>query len=301
MKRTSTVMRGLSLVASVVWLVAFGSVALSQPTSRSPLAPPPNGPRKSEPGDGYVALTGATVHVKPGETIERATVVMRGGRIESVTREEPTGSEPPVPPGAEARDCTGMHIYAGFIEPYFEVEVPRPDPEAPGSHWNSHVMPQRNALDKGAAGIAAKDAETLRSMGFVAAAISPKGGIFRGSSALVSLARISGDPSDDSPRVYADHVYQCVSLETSREDEDGRPVRGMPRGTEDGRWSRYPDSQMGAIALVRQTLSDADWLMDRENDAAPSADRLEAAGVIRGDPMLGALHPLERAKNGHLL
>ncbi len=239
----------------------MGSESFSQPSSRSPLAPPANGPRKSEPGDGYVALIGAMIHVMPGETIEKGTVVMRGGVIESVASGEN------VPAGAESRDCAGMHIYAGFVEPYFEVEVPKPDPNAPGSHWNSHVTPQRNALDKGAGGITSKDADALRSMGFVAAAISPKGGIFRGSSALVSLAQGSSDPSDAQPKVYVDHVYQCVSLETSREDSgDGPPMPGagrQQRPTEDAHWTRYPDSQMGSIALVRQTLSDADWTHER--------------------------------------
>jgi N-acetylglucosamine-6-phosphate deacetylase len=292
MSKTAKV-RALSLVVGVCGLVVCGSSAWSQPSSRSPLAPPANGPRKSEPGDGYVALTGATVHVKPGQVIERGTVVMRGGKIEDVVTETVAGMTS-APLGAEERDCSGMHIYAGFVEPYFEVEVPRPDPNAPGTHWNSHVMPQRNALDKGAAGISAKDAETMRSMGFVAAAISPKGGIFRGSSTLVSLAQISGDPSDASPRVYADHVYQCVSLETSREDEDGRPVRGMPRPTEDAHWTRYPDSEMGSIALVRQTLSDADWAGGRrelQRREGKRADDIGALGEVGTPVNLIAMYP----------
>ena len=43
----------------------------------------------------------------------------------------------------------------------------------------------------------------------------------------LSLAQVSGDPSDAQARVYVDHVYQCVSLETSREDSgDGPPMPG---------------------------------------------------------------------------
>ena len=306
----TSISRVAAFVAALAGVMAIGSVGFSQPSSRSPLAPPPNGPRKSEPGDGYVALMNATIHVRPGETIERGMVVMRGGRIESVTPiEAGTGGKPPVAPeqsaapiGADVQDCSGMHIYAGFLEPYFEVEVPKPDPSAPGSHWNSHVTPQRTALDKGAAGIPARDAEALRSMGFVAAAISPRGGIFRGSSALVSLAQISGDPSDAPPRVYADHVYQCVSLDTSREDSDGPRVRGMG-ATEDGHWTRYPDSQMGAIALVRQTLSDADWLVAKQyvHPLAPSEPQVARVSELH-DPTLAALVPLERSKmDGSLL
>ncbi len=282
MTRTSTI-GVFSLLAAAAALVC-GSTALSQPTSRSPLAPPPNGPRKSEPGDGYVALTGATVHARPGVIIENATVVVREGRIELVT----PGAAATVPAGAEVRDCAGMHIYAGFLEPYFEVDVPRPDPGAPGSHWNPRVTPQRTATDKGAAGIPAKDAETLRSMGFVAAAISPKGGIFRGSSAVVSLAQPAGEPSAAPPRVYADRAYQCVSLSAREQGEDGPPVRGGPRPSEDGRWNNYPSSQMGAIALIRQTLSDAAWQQNRRA-IVPGAEAMAA---------LDALHASQTASGG---
>lgn len=266
MNATSTV-RGVGFVLGLVGLLGMGVAAFAQPSSRSPLAPPPNGPRKSEPGDGFIALKNATIHVRPGETIEKGTVVFRAGMIESVAAGDA------VPVGAEPRDAAGMHIYAGFLEPYFEVDVPKPDPSAPGSHWNTSVTPQRNALDKGASGIATKDAETLRSMGFVAAAISPRGGIFRGSSALVSLAQLGTEPSDALPRVYADKVYQCVALDRAGEDSPGE-LPGQtpggpraPRASERGNWSSYPSSQMGSIALVRQTLSDADW-QAAESDAA---------------------------------
>ncbi len=273
----------VGVIASIVGVVAAAGLAVEPPTSRSPLAPPPNGPRKSEPGDGFIALTNATIHVKPGETIEKGTVVFRGGMIESVAAGDA------VPAGAESRDAAGMHLYAGFLEPYFEVDVPKPDPSAPGSHWNASVTPQRNALDKGASGIAGKDAETLRSMGFVAAAISPRGGIFRGSSALVSLAQPGTEPSDALPRVYADKVYQCVALDRAGEDSPGempgqtpggpRPQRPSERGT----WSSYPSSQMGSIALVRQTLSDADWQLQL-NIASSRAGRPEEHYAISAVP-----------------
>ncbi len=292
MIRTSTV-KAFSILLAAASVVALGSEAFSQPTSRSPLAPPPNGPRKSEPGDGYVALTNATVHTTPGTVIARATVVVRAGRIESVTPIEGDAAKPAVPPGAEERDCTGMHIYAGFLEPYFEVDVPKPDPGAPGSHWNARVTPQRTALDKGASGIPAKDAETLRSMGFVAAAISPKGGIFRGSGAVVSLMQTSGDPSEATAKVYADHVYQTVSLSTRDQSEDGPPVRGGPRPSEEGRWNGYPNSQMGAIALVRQTLIDADWQQNQRATVAGSTamESLDALRRYQLEQSSAAAHP----------
>ena len=41
----------------------------------------------------------------------------------------------------------GLHVYAGFIDAFVEVDAPAPDAESPGSHWNTNVTPQRSALD----------------------------------------------------------------------------------------------------------------------------------------------------------
>src|SRR5690349_6980638 len=104
-------------------LVAFGP-----PTD--PLSPPANGPRRLE--TGWSALVNATVHPRPGETIEHATVVMRDGRIASVlTPSAGSTDAPAAPAGATPFDCTGLHVYAGLIEPFLEVESPAPDVDAP--------------------------------------------------------------------------------------------------------------------------------------------------------------------------
>lgn len=230
------------------------ALAAAQPSSTSPLAPPQNGPRHVNPAQGLVVLTNATVHVKPGVTIDRATLTIRDGKIVSVESQEkpPEGAIP-------VRDLTGLHVYAGFIEPVLEVEVPRPDINAPGSHWNPRVTPQRTALDRGGAGIDRKAAEELRELGFTAAAIVPRGGIFRGTSAVVSLAERSADPASVMPRIYKDRAYQSVAFELARDGDGIVAGRG-----DDPRWTRYPNSQTGAIALIRQTLSDADWTLARD-------------------------------------
>jgi imidazolonepropionase-like amidohydrolase len=151
--------------------------------------------------------------------------------------------------GARVWDARGLHIYAGFIDPYVEVDAPRPDPDQRGAHWNARIMPQRSALD--GKGIEESVARTLRSQGFTAAAIAPRGGIVRGSAAVVSLARPDEDLSLPRPPVYRRDVYHAVALETGGGESS------------DGRWGAYPNSQMGAIALLRQTLADADWLSAR--------------------------------------
>src|SRR5215510_5092866 len=61
---------------------------------------------------GVHALVGGKVIVKPGETLENGTVVIRDGLIEAVGKD--------VAPPADARiwDMKGLSIYAGFIESY---------------------------------------------------------------------------------------------------------------------------------------------------------------------------------------
>ncbi len=197
----------------------------AQPTA------PANGPRRTDPG--WHALVHATLVPEPGKKIEDATIVFRDGRITSV---EEKGT-PPV--GARAWDCTGLTVYAGLVEPYMPIDARAPDEKSPGTHWNKQVMAQRSALD--GAGIDAEARKKMRLQGFVAAAIAPKVGIFRGIGAVVTLAE-PGATSDPLANVVLAEAFHTVSLEVSRMGDRG-----------------YPGSKMGAIALVRQTLNDSPW------------------------------------------
>jgi N-acetylglucosamine-6-phosphate deacetylase len=236
-----------------------------------------------------VALVNATVFVAPGRVLTSSTIVMEDGRIVSVQGTPlPPGTLPsapghqaskpgeadkapkdppsPLPPrGARVFDLAGLTVYPAFIEPYYEIDAPRADPDAKGVHWNERVTPQRTALD----GKTLDDAtaRTLRNAGYGAAALAPRGGIFRGQAAVVSLARIPSDASLSRPPVYAAGVYQMVAMDL-----------GGFGTTSEGRWAGYPDSQMGAIAMIRQTLADAEYR---------AAQR--AAGVASGPNALDAL------------
>lgn len=191
---------------------------------------PVNGPRQVDPG--WHALVGATVVTEPGTRIENATLVIRGGVIVSIA----SGAEPPA--GARVWDVSGLTIYPGLIESYAPVSIDAPDESSPGAHWNAAVAAQRSALS--GEGLSQSDRERLRGMGFVVAHIAPDDGLLRGQTAVVSLGE-DRNLSDPTARVIDPSLWHAASLR---------------RGS---LGSSYPSSKMGAIALVRQTLADAQW------------------------------------------
>ena len=190
-------------------------------------AKPIVGLRDNRPND--YALTGATVVTRPGQSIDNATVLIRDTTIIGV------GQDLAIPAGFMSIDCSGRTIYAGLIDAFSEAEVPMPDSSSAG-HWNSNVVPQRSAKD--VAVDSSGDREKLRSQGITARVVAPKSGIIKGHSSLVLL----GD-GDSGRRLIKEDVWQHCMLTVPR----------------DRTKSKYPNSPMGATALLRQTLYDAKW------------------------------------------
>jgi len=241
--------------------VLFASVfsVSARPTATSPLTPHPNGMRRAE--STHHVFLNATVHPRPGEVWEQGYIEVRDGRI--VAAADLAGFRPAIPPGAQVHDLTGEHIYAAFIDPFVEVEAPKPGPDRAGRHWSELVTPERWALD--GEGVSADTASQRRGLGFAAAMIFPEGGILAGSGAVVSLAERADDPSARFETVYLDRAFQAADFETA----------GWRSGA-------YPTSTPGAVALIRQTLLDARW----QARFAPTAS---------GANPVNALTPLEDA------
>ena len=118
--------------------------------------------------------------------------------------------------------------------------------------WTDAIMAQQNAAELFLPDM--KAAEKLRSQGFTAALVVPQKGNLKGMSALVNL----GDrkPND---LILRSGVAQHMSLAV------------------DPRRETYPTSLMGVIALVRQTLLDAEWYQKalEAYRKKPSLSRLE--------------------------
>ncbi|MEM9559003.1 MAG: amidohydrolase family protein [Planctomycetota bacterium] len=216
--------------AAVASLSIIACLALAQPTADSGLTPPANGPVDVAPTRHL--LTGATVHVAPGRTLEDAGVLFDSGRI--VAAEPGLAADA----GAQVHDTSGLHVYAAFIEPWAEVEMPKVDPASPGAHWSERMTPQRDVLT--GPGMDESDAERLRKLGFGAALIVPEGGILAGRGAVVSIAEPFGHASSGRPPVYAGDTVLATDFERA------------------GWGSRsHPTSHMGVVSMMRQALLDA--------------------------------------------
>jgi N-acetylglucosamine-6-phosphate deacetylase len=131
-------------------------------------------------------------------------------------------------------DCTGKSIYAGLIDAWGETEVPKSTSQA--AYWNSNVTPERSAAD--VASKAADQAAKFRSAGFTTRVVAPQDGIVKGSSCVVLMSDAGAGRT-----LLKEKAWQHLQL-------------SVPRG---GSRPRYPNSPMGAVALVRQAMYDANW------------------------------------------
>jgi len=225
------------------------------------------------------ALVGGRVVVKPGEEVEKATIVLRDGRIEAV------GANVPVPADARVHDMAGTTIYAGFIDAHVvfskgggeRAAAPSEGPPvddltsgagtgflgvssvAVGGTTRTLVTPERRMAREYAPD--AKALEALRAEGFTAANVAPDRGLIRGVSTFVSLG--SSDPNEAviRPETFQ-HVLLDVPNKRNPDDESERPP------------DPYPHSLMGVISAVRQSFFDAQFqAADFAHFAAHPKDR----------------------------
>lgn len=242
---------------SGVWALTAGVVfsvgASAQPTGDSPLVEPQNGPRVVDPGRHLII--GGTVHVSPTEVIpaEQIPVIrIEGGRVSAIIADSRAAAIDPAGFRVWTLDDDD-HVYAGFIEPWFEVAGVAIDPGRPGHHWSGHVTPDRDVLD--GPGLAGDDAKALRSLGFVAAALAPDGGIFRGFGAVVSTGALPVNPASDRPTVYLARAFHAMDFVTGGFGDE----------------TVYPTSQMGGVALIRQVWHDFRWQTGARSEDGPIA------------------------------
>src|SRR5579884_522198 len=206
---------------------------------------------------GVHALTNAHMMVKPGKTLTNATIIIRDGFIEKV------GNEVTIPPDARVWDMTGLTIYPGFIDAYLTLgpkgadKTPKKAEEAVDltagtikffgvSQQSSEGGPVTGPVyEVGAVSPEHREAqsyqpdpkalEKLRELGFTDGNIVPEKGIFRGTSVFVALSDADANRAIIKPDVFQHIAYNQEHLHADL----------------------YPASLMGAIAVVRQTIFDA--------------------------------------------
>lgn len=190
------------------------------------------------------AITNARIVTVSGGTIERGTVVVRDGLIESV------GADVRTPADAQVFDGTGLTVYPGFIDSLTNLGIaaPRPSPSPAGaggfgqaaasaaaanpsnSNYPNGFRPEDMTLDDVRAGDSQFEAN--RNAGFTAALTVGRTGIFNGHSALIELAGNS---------VSAMTVKNPVALHVTFATIPGQ----------------YPGSLLGTFSALRQMLNDA--------------------------------------------
>ncbi len=232
-----------------LWLAACLLLAVSSSAQVTTI--PRQGIRENDPR--VHALTNARIVTAPGKTIEKGTVLIRDGLIVEA------GPDVKIPADARVWDLAGKTIYPGFIDAYSRLDLPETlkpepvrndvDPDDPNAKpkeipresakgtrsWNPRVTPERKAADY--LNLDKKGTKALRDLGFTSALVVPGRGIFRGSSALINLQE-----ADVDTLVVAPVVAQHIAFDFDREGDRG-----------------YPNSLMGAIALIRQSFLDASW------------------------------------------
>jgi imidazolonepropionase-like amidohydrolase len=196
---------------------------------------------------GTWALTNVRIETVTKGTIEKGTIVIRDGLIESV------GANVTPPGDARVVDLTGRTVYPGFIDLTSSMGLPTPPAQqgggggGGGGGQNAGAAPARYiGLEPGRViatevAPAVADIRASRDVGITTALVAPSRGAFRGLSALIPLR-------DDSS---ASFVVKA-------------PV-GMHMGFQ-GVAGRYPGTLLGVIAYERQQLYDAQrhgLLMDR--------------------------------------
>lgn len=219
--------RFLLCSASLLWAI---SAPAAEPDLRQPVP-------------GVHAITGVTVVTAPGELVENATLVVRDGLIEAV------GAEVEIPPDARVHefdpDDAEVRIYPGLIDTYVPVSMAPEDGDEkdedgeddqtlrPGQYPHPLVTPGRSMSRE----LWPKErVEALRRAGFTTAVLAPEDGLVRGQGAVVNL----GDGGPAANMLDPDR-FQFMSLQATTSSRE------------------FPNSLMGAIALLRQTFLDARW------------------------------------------
>ena len=188
------------------------------------------------------AFTNAIIYVTPNEVIKKGTLLIKDGKVLSA------GKSVKIPKGTKTTDLKGKTIYPSFIDLYADFGIVKPkrpssnsrrtqyDASRKGYYWNDHIRPNINPIEDFK--FDNKNAKELINAGFGVVNTHMKDGIIRGNGLLIAL----NPNSSNAYRILDSKSAQYLSFSKSVKSRQA-----------------YPNSKMGAMALLRQVYNDADW------------------------------------------
>ena len=247
----------LSLLLLVIGATAFAQESL-----------PINGVRDVR--TGVYAFTNATIIQNEKTKIEKATLVIKQGKIVAV------GTTVEIPKEAIVVDCNGKFIYPSFVDPLTDYGANTPKRGAGGFNfgapaqfgsnkagaynWNQAIKPEVNAVESFSVDEAT--AVGFRNNGYGVVFTHVKDGIARGTGAVVTLAG-----TNENNSILKTKAAQVFSFDKGTSTQS------------------YPSSLMGSIALLRQTYLDAKWYTTKPASEGVNLS-LEAFNANAGLPQI---------------
>ncbi|MGH9348915.1 MAG: amidohydrolase family protein [Vicinamibacterales bacterium] len=136
-------------------------------------------PNRSSPSN-ILAITNARIHPVTSATIDRGTILVRGGNIEAV------GANLPVPAGATIVDVAGADVYPGWIDGRTTLGLAEP---GSNTFYDVNEMLELNQVLRAVVAYKA-DSDAIpvaRANGVTTVAVVPSGGLLGGQAAVVTL------------------------------------------------------------------------------------------------------------------
>jgi len=258
------------------------------------------------------AITNARIHPGTRPTVERGTIVIRGGTIDAVA------SNLTVPPGATVIDVAGADVYPGWIDARTTMGLA--EPGASTFADVNEMLEFNQALRAVVAYQADSDAiPVARANGVTSVAVAPGGGLLGGQVAVMNLDGWTWEDATVKPMVGITFQFPSIGRrggfgpdpDRNREFEELRKERDRRLDDLSGLLERAR-----AYARTPQTERVTDWALeplvpiverraplftaaDREReirDAVAFADRHNVRIVITGGMESPLVAPLLREK-----
>jgi imidazolonepropionase-like amidohydrolase len=188
----------------------------------------------NDPRENCYVFTNATIIKSPTETLKNASLVIRKGFIEAV------GNNISIPKDAVEVNCHKKYIYPSFIDAYSDYGIQKISDKVKNDNiknnasWNPAMHSEAEAFNSFA--VNADKAKALRAIGIGLVNSHQMDGISRGAGLVSTLAE-----EKENLVVIKNNATTHYSLNKGSSTYD------------------YPNSLMGAIALLRQNILDAKW------------------------------------------